>query len=90
MYGSESSYGTKNMLRHIPKCPRRYHKDIEKMHERQEQKMFTRKIKQDEYREKVAKAIIKHNYSFISMEHEGNSFCLFVLNFSCDVSLERN
>ena len=39
-YGSESSSGTKNMLRHIPKCLRRYHKDIEKMHERQEQKMF--------------------------------------------------
>uniref|UniRef100_A0A2N9FMH9 HAT C-terminal dimerisation domain-containing protein n=1 Tax=Fagus sylvatica TaxID=28930 RepID=A0A2N9FMH9_FAGSY len=34
--------------------------------------MFTRKIKQEEYREKVAKAIIKHNYSFISVEHEGN------------------
>jgi hypothetical protein len=71
-YGSESSNGTKNMLRHIPKCPRRNHKDIEKMHERQEQKMFTRKIKQEKYREKVAKAIIKHNYSFISVEHEGN------------------
>jgi hypothetical protein len=41
-YGSESSSGTKNMLRHIPKCPRRNNKDIEKMHERQEQKMFTR------------------------------------------------
>ena len=24
-YGSESSSGTKNMLCHIPKCPRRYH-----------------------------------------------------------------
>ena len=24
-YGSESSSGTKNMLRHIPKCLRRYH-----------------------------------------------------------------
>uniref|UniRef100_A0A2N9GBF8 HAT C-terminal dimerisation domain-containing protein n=1 Tax=Fagus sylvatica TaxID=28930 RepID=A0A2N9GBF8_FAGSY len=34
--------------------------------------MFTRKIKQEEYREKVAKAIIKHNYSFIFVEHEGN------------------
>ncbi|KAL6517377.1 hypothetical protein OROMI_033078 [Orobanche minor] len=64
-YIADSHYGTKNLLEHLKKCSA-YKEFQSKCSE--EKKPFNQMV----YRDLVARAIIRHGYSFSWVEHEGN------------------
>ena len=61
-----AQYGTSNMKKHLEKC--KAYQATKASEERGGEKRFEEKI----YRDLLARAIIRHGYSFSWVEHEGN------------------
>ena len=62
-YVADTRSGTSNMLRHIISCHKGETDECTSQH--------SRPLDQDKYREMMSMAIIKHNYPFSFVEHEG-------------------
>ncbi|XP_077228329.1 zinc finger BED domain-containing protein RICESLEEPER 2-like [Tasmannia lanceolata] len=67
-----NSHGTTNLRKHLTKCAKYKHMsmDVDQMLFDQGMKLRKLKICQETYREKMAISIMKHNYSFLMVDHE--------------------
>lgn len=75
-----NTHGTTNLKRHIQSCPKKINQDVNQLHFGYEAKLRGKKFNQETYREKMAIAIMKHNYAFSFAEHEGIRDVHFYLN----------
>ena len=66
---ADKSNGTSNLCRHAKKC-----------HQENDSVSYRPPLNQDMYREKIAMAIIRHNYSFSFAEHDVNRELHIFLN----------
>ena len=69
-----NTHGTSNLRRHVEgigKCLGHSNQDVNHMHISHETLLRSKKISQEVYREKVSFAIMRHNYPFLMVEHEG-------------------
>ncbi|KAA8519967.1 hypothetical protein F0562_014223 [Nyssa sinensis] len=62
-YIADAKSGTSNLLRHLTCCPKGVFAES--------MAQATFQVDQDIYREKISTAIIRHNYPFMFVEHEG-------------------
>ena len=65
------SIGTSTLNRHVKKCPRNETRDVSQLLLSKSGEVRPNKIEQDVFREKIAIAIIRHDYPFNLVEHEG-------------------
>ena len=69
MYIADSKYGTGNMKRHIPMCPRKDTRDVgQSLLSRSDGSIIAAKFDADEFRELVASAVIMHDLPFQFVE----------------------
>ncbi|XP_077236569.1 zinc finger BED domain-containing protein RICESLEEPER 2-like [Tasmannia lanceolata] len=78
-----NSHGTSNLKKHVETVGifiGRSHKDANQMHIGYDASLRGKRISQETYREKVTISIMKHNYPFSMVEHEGTRDLHIYLN----------
>jgi len=79
---ADSSNGVSNSRRHSETCSARSSGDVGPLMMTKDEKL-ARKFDRFEYKELVAKAIIRHGYTYIFIQHEGSRAIHVYLNDDC-------